>query len=173
MMESSFNDYGRSATSQSSTADMYNDSSPGTSQRTRNLKYGFSQARPRTASGDSGTSSLFSISMSPTSNLPPLPSSPIFDHSNKNSFSSQRSFPAYSSPTSEPKPFPTLATPQPPVLHHKPSEASRLRALNQGSRVPSTESSPTPEYQDFSRPRQASGGLRKEPSRPRFPTSRT
>lgn len=172
MMDSAFRDHGTTVTAPSTAAEMYPNSSPG-AQRQRNMKYGFSQVRPRTASGDSGTSSQFSTPTSPTSQLPPLPSSPIFDHSANNSFSSQRSFPTYSNPTSDPKPFPLFSTPQPPILHHKPSEASRLRALDQGGRLQSVENSPTPEYQDFSRPRQASGGLRKEPSRPRLQASNT
>ena len=139
----------------------------------RGMKFSLYPSRPRTASGDSNFSSpAHSAPASPNSpQLPPLPISPREDPAPL--LFSQRSFSSSSGAIGDGRP----SYPPPPqqVLHQKPSEASRLRALNNAYRSRSSDRSTVEgaDVNNLSRPRQPSLGLRKEPSRPHLQTSNT
>lgn len=148
--------------------------------RQRSMKFSlYPAARPRTAS----KSSNISGSTSPTLFSAPQLSPTLSAHRQDplpNQYPYQRPYPSQSqTPGSEGRSFTS-----PPVvgqnLYKKPSEASRLRALNNGYRSHSSDGRQTPEslglengLDNFSRPRQPSVRRRNESPKPILHTANT
>ncbi|KAK0121573.1 hypothetical protein ONS95_009863 [Cadophora gregata] len=126
--------------------------------RQRSMKFSLYPARPRTAS----KSSIPSIPSSPiASTAPQLPQiSPVMSKEEYN----QRPYTSHHAHSNE-RSF-TAPPGIPHSLHKKPSEASRLRALNNGHRSQSTDRAADLPADNFSRPRQPSLRRRNDSPKP-------
>ncbi|RDL42323.1 Ypt of gyp1p [Venustampulla echinocandica] len=137
-------------------------------------------SRPRTASNTSGNASPVSPVFPTTPTPPPQRPGPRIDPLRSNSYTSNYQRPSTSHQiTSNDGSRSYTSSPQPQQpLHERPSEASRLRALNSGYRSHSTEGRRTPDLgagnlDNLSRPRELNSKHKKDTGRPLVPGSST
>lgn len=133
----------------------------------RSMKFGLYPGRPRTATLNSETSATPSLVSPVAPQLPPL-LLPKRSDSLVNRAAGSRPYTSHHIPPTEP---PRSFTSPPQLqqsLHKRPSEASRLRALNNGYRSQSSDGRQTPDSipDNFSRPRQPSLRRRNESPKP-------
>ncbi|KAG4422860.1 hypothetical protein IFR04_003930 [Cadophora malorum] len=126
--------------------------------RQRSMKFSLYPARPRTAS-KSSTPSIPSSPIAPTApQLPQIPPIMSREEYHQRPYTSHHAHPNERSFTAPPG--------IPHGLHKKPSEASRLRALNNGHRSQSTDRAVDLPTDNFSRPRQPSIRRRNDSPKP-------
>lgn len=135
----------------------------------RSMKFSLYPVRPRTATTESGTSAIPSFISSIAPQIPPL-TLPKRSDSLLNHSTGSRPHTSHHTPSAEPSRSFTSPPQLQSGLHKRPSEASRLRALNNGynSQPQSSDGRQTPESlpDHFPRPRQPSLRRRNESPKP-------
>ena len=135
--------------------------------RQRSMKFSLYPQRSRTTSKSSERSGLASPVSPLPPQIPPLPLPSREDSLPNHSPLAQRPFTSHHATPNEPSRSYTPPQVQ-QSLHKKPSEASRLRALNNGYRAQSSDGRHTPEapIENFSRPRAPSLRRRNDSPKP-------